>query len=174
MRRPEHTPATHTRKMIKVSSNLGQVAASLSSKLTEFKGVIKDKVTRAVATTELAEVKVRIHQDGLKADESPIGEYKNAYLKRRQKKPYNRTADSKIIFSLTRKMENEFVVIPSGDGYGLGWIDGGKESVSNLDKSKFLEERFGDVYKLTKKEQSLINPIAERATQEELRRLGLL
>lgn len=164
--------------MITVSSNIGAVAANLTAKLKEFQGSIKDKVLRTVATTELADVKVRIHQEGKKADDSQIGEYTNSYLKLRQRKPYNRTESPTIIFSLTRKMENEFVVIPTNIGYGLGWLDSGggegKNSVSNFDKSQFLEERFGEVYKLTEKEKSLIKPVAERATQEELRRLQLL
>lgn len=161
--------------MITVSSNIGQVAANLTAKLKEFQGSIKDKVLRTVAITELAEVKVRIHQEGKKADDSQIGEYTNPYLKLRQTK-YNRTSSPTIIFSLTRKMENEFVVIGTEKGYGLGWLDSkeGKNSVSNFDKSKFLEERFGKVYKLTEKEKSLIKPVAERATQEELSRLQLL
>lgn len=166
------------KKMITVSSNIGQVAASLTSKLKEFQGSIKDKVLRTVAITELAEVKVRIHQEGKKADDSQIGDYTNPYLKRRQQKPYNRNSDPKIIFSLTRKMENEFVVIPTERGYGLGWLDSGggtgKNSISNFDKSQFLEERFGKVYSLTGKEKSLINPVAERAVKEELSRLQLL
>lgn len=164
--------------MINVSSNIGQVANLLSSKLKEFQGGIKDKVLRTVATDQLAKVKVRIHQDGKKADGTPIGEYESNYLKRRQKKPYNRTADTKKIYSLTRKMENEFVVIATDNGYGLGWLDAGggegKNSISNFQKSQFLEERDGKVYSLTADEKAAIKPVADRAVQEELRRLDLL
>src|SRR5689334_6931679 len=147
--------------MITVNSNIASVAASLKSKLQEFQGVIKDKVLRTVATTELAEVKHRIHVEGKKADDSQIGEYESSYLKRRQKKPYNRTSDPKKIYSLTRKMENEFAVIATENGYGLGWVDAekGKNGVSNFQKSQFLEEHDGKVYALTNKEKSLIPPI---------------
>lgn len=188
------TNTTTTKEMIKISSNISQVASSLHTRLNEFKGNIQDKVTRAVATTMLGEVKDRIHERGEKADGSQIGTYENEYLKRRQKKPYNRTGDSKIIFSLTRKMENEFSVIAEGTQvayikdnqlientsvhakkYGLGWLDGSSDdTVSNFDKSKFLEERFGKVYKLSDREKTLIKPVAEQQTKEELRRLNLL
>lgn len=172
------TISSKAEKMITVSSNLGAVAGRLNAKLKEFQHVIKDKVARTVAVTELAEVKVRIHQEGKNAEDSPIGTYTNSYLKLRQHKPYNRTADPKVIFSLTRKMENEFVIIGTENGYGLGWLDAaggeGKNSISNKQKSVFLEERFGKVYSLTSKEKSLITPIAELAVTEELSRLQLL
>lgn len=164
--------------MINVNSNMGQVAGSLSSKLNEFSGVIKDKVLRTVATTLLGEVKERIHDEGKKADGTQIGEYSSSYLKKRQRKPYNRTSDKKKIYSLTRKMENEFTVIATDNGYGLGWLDAGggsgKNSISNFQKSKFLEERDGKVYALMNREQSLIKPVADRVVKEELSRLNLL
>lgn len=197
--------------MITISSNIGAVASSLTAKLKEFQGQIKDKVLRTVASDTLASVKVRIHQEGKNAADSEIGTYSSAYLKYREKKPFNRTDDTKIIFSLTRKMENEFVVIPTEKGYGLGWLDASgrtepkpkpktkrkkkskpkkpsepkaetepkkeskpKKPLTNFEISQYLEERFGDVWKLTKTEQSVIKPIADRAVKEELVRLRLL
>lgn len=177
--------------MITISSNIGAVASSLTAKLKEFRAQIKDKVLLTVATDMNAKVKVRIHQEGKNAGDSEIGTYSSAYLKYREKKPFNRTGDTKIIFSLTRKMENEFVVIPTDKGYGLGWLDASartepkaetkrkkeskpKKPLTNFEISQYLEERFGDVWKLTQKEQSEIKPIADMAVKEELVRLRLL
>ncbi len=176
--------------MIKISSNIGAVAASLTTKLKEFQGSIKDKVLRTVAVDELAKVKVRIHQDGKNADDAQIGEYSSAYLKYRQKKPFNNTASSTIIFSLTRKMQNDFTVLPTEKGYGLGWLSTlrsepkaetkskkqskSKKPLTNYEISQFLEERFGSVWSLTDGEKAAIKPVADRAVREELVRLRLL
>ena len=178
--------------MITVSSNIGAVAASLTARLKEFQGAIK-KVLRTVATDELARVRVRIHQEGKNADDAQIGEYSSAYLKYRQKKPFNNTASSKVIFSLTRKMQNEFVVLPTERGYGLGWLaqprtepnaesekknkkkqSKPKKPLTNFEISQFLEERFGSVWSLTDGEKAAIKPVADRAVREELVRLRLL
>lgn len=174
--------------MITISSNIGQVASRLTSKLKEFQGSIKDKVLRTVATTELALVKVRIHQDGKNSDDSAIGTYSSAYLKYRQGKPFNNTSSSKIVLSLTRKLQNEFVVVPTEKGYGLGWLvnerenppkktnrksKGRKPPPTNIELANILDEKY-NVYKLTKKELQAITPTADRAVKEELRRLQLL
>lgn len=178
--------------MITVSSNIGAVAASLTARLKEFQGSIKDKVLRTVAVDQLAKVRVRIHQEGKNADDAPIGEYSSAYLKYRQRKPFNNTSSSTIIFSLTRKMQNEFVVIPTEKGYGLGWLaqprtepnaesekkikkqSKTKKPLTNFEISQFLEERFGSVWSLTNGEKAAIKPAADRAVREELVRLRLL
>ena len=174
--------------MITVSSNIGSVAAHLTSKLKEFQGSIKDKVLRTVAIDELAKVKVRIHQEGKNAEGSQIGDYSVPYLKRRQQKPFNNTSDSKIILSLTRKLQTDFVVVPTEKGYGLGWIQndrpapkktsdrkskGSTKKITNFELAEILDEKY-NVYKLTSEELASIKPVAERATQEELRRLQLL
>lgn len=51
----------------------------------------------------------RIFNDGLKASGAPIGTYSAAYLKRRQKPPYNRTSDAKKILVLTDSLRLNFV-----------------------------------------------------------------
>lgn len=138
--------------MIVLTTNIGSVAGSLLSRIRQMTAQVNDKLIRTIAVDALAEMKNRIHTEGKKADDSPIGTYTNPYLKRRQKKPYNRTGDTKIIYSLTRKQETEFQVIATEKGYGLGWIDSGggsglnKGSVTNFDKANFLDERFGKVY----------------------------
>jgi hypothetical protein len=179
--------------MISFNSNIGAVTASLTSKMKEFQGAIKDKVLRTVASDELALVKVRIHQDGKNSEDSPMGEYSSAYLKYRQKKPFNNTSDTKIILSLTRKLQNEFVVVPTENGYGLGWLvnerppdkkaekkkkskkqkSEKKKTLTNKELADILDEKY-NVYKLTSSEKAAITPAAERAIKEELRRLQLL
>lgn len=175
--------------MITISSNIGQVASRLTTKLKEFQGSIKDKVLRTVASDQLALVRVRIHQDGKNSEDTPIGTYSSAYLKYRQGKPFNNTSSEKIVLSLTRYLQNNFVVVPTEKGYGLGWIQNEREAPkkktnrkskgrkkpppTNIELAEILDEKY-NVYKLTKEERQAITPTAERAVTEELRRLQLL
>lgn len=67
---------------------------------------------------------------------------------------YNRTADTKIIFSLTRQMENDFGLketnepIKTATGYGVGF-----KNPLNADKAGWLSEKHPNVYKLSQKER---------------------
>lgn len=172
-----------SQKMITINSNLGAVALRLRTAFvsaTEANGFFKDKLIRAVAVSIGGDVKVRIYQDGIKSDGSQIGAYKNSYLKLREKR-FNRTADSKIILSLTRQEESDFSLIATDPiktqtGYGLGFKNnaiynakgkkattkqvarrfdkGGIRTVSNLQKAKWHEDRFGKIFSLTVAEQN--------------------
>lgn len=160
--------------MITVTTNIGSVAQNLVARFKQMSAQVNDRLIRTIATDALAEIKNRIHSQGEKADESQIGTYTNPYLKRRQKKPYNRTGDTKIIFSLTRNMETQFSVIATPKGYGLGWLDSGggsglsKGKVSNFDKANFLEQRFGKVYSLTSKEKEQVKKTTEEFLKQSL------
>ena len=139
-----------------VTTNIDQVINSLESKLGD---ATKQYVTLRVATALLGPVKSRIHEEGLASDGAEIGTYDNAYLRERQKR-YNRTADSKIILSLTRQMENDFSVQAVGStSYGLGF-----NNSANYEKAVWNDKRFGHiVYALTKEEEELATQIAKEA-----------
>ncbi len=51
---------------------------------------------------------------------------------------YNRTNDTKVVISLTRQMENDFVVIPTDNGYGLGF-----NNHDNFLKVGYVENTYG-------------------------------
>jgi hypothetical protein len=127
--------------MIKLTVNVGKITNKL---LPAFKqavspnGFFKDKLVRSVAISIGGDIKVRVHQDGIKSDGTPIGTYENPYLKLRQEK-YNRTDGTKMIFSLTRQMENDFAIvstdpIKTASGYGLGF-----KNQLNADKADWLQ-----------------------------------
>ena len=123
--------------MITISSNLGTVFGSLTAKMrTIATGDNKDKMLRTMATTIVAEQKYRVHKLGKKTDGGQIGTYRNPYLRLRQKK-YNRTADTNMIFSLTRQMENDYGIVSSDavNGYGVGF-----KNDFNADKAKWLQD----------------------------------
>lgn len=114
--------------MIKVVSNVNKVTLQLSAKLKQWQdpnGVIHDKMIRAIATTAAGLVRQRVHVEGKKSDGSDIGTYTERYLQLRQDK-YNRTSDDKVVFSLTRQMENDLALnitnpIKTEKGYGIGF-----------------------------------------------------
>lgn len=71
---------------------------------------------------------------------------------------YNRTTDTKVILSLTRQMENDLSVIPTGNGYGIGYLN-----PENLKKAMFCEANYDKkiLSKLTKEEVQLAKSTAE-------------
>ncbi len=112
-----------------------------------------DTLLRTIASAMLGETRERIHEQGLNAKASQIGKYALSYLKVRVKK-YNRTADRKVILSLTGQMENDWKVIAVQGGYGLGFSNS-----FNADKAKWAQERFGTIYQLTPEEQKQVQLI---------------
>lgn len=177
--------------MIKITSNLGNVLGKLTAKLkavADPNGVLRDKLLRTLATTAGAEMKFRIHIEGLKSDGTQIGTYSNSYLKIRQSRN-NRTSDPKVILSATRQMENDFFIkgqepIKTSNGYGLGFKNnavynskgkkattkqvanrlknGGVRTVSNEDKAKWLQEKYGTLYAPTDSEKDLLRRTTEQ------------
>ncbi len=139
------------------------VTTNLDKVLTELEGVLDSKlkqiVTLQVATGMLAPVLERIHVEGKDSSNSDIGTYNNTYLKERMKY-YNRTADKKIVLSLTKQMELDFSVQAVGDdSYGLGY-----KNEFNLQKAEWNNNRWGkEIFALTKEEEEKAVAIAKKA-----------
>lgn len=69
---------------------------------------------------------------------------------------YNRTGDTKVVASLTRQMENDFKVIATDQGYGLGY-----SNPDNLKKAGYVEATYDEkIFDLTEGEQELAFNIA--------------
>ena len=116
-----------------------------------------DTLLRSIAVPMQGITRERIHEKGLKADGSPIGQYTKSYLKLRQSDKYKRSSDPKVILSLTRDMEREYRVIPLSDTeYGLGW-----ENPLEAQKAEWAEERFGQVWALTQEELDGVRAIVQ-------------
>lgn len=105
-------------------SGLDSIAGALKS-YVDPKGINADKLAREVAVTLNAVILQRIHEDGIKADGSPIGTYKSSTIEQRMKHGFS--GDSKVVFVWDRQMANDFSVgntdpakLPGG-GYGLGF-----------------------------------------------------
>lgn len=121
---------------MRIQTNIGQVTKALAERLK----VLKDPeyLLRPVAFGLIDKMTYRIHIEGKASDGGEIGQYSNSYLKARQRKPYNRTGETKVIVSLTRQLENDWSVIATPKGYGIGF-----KNSFNLDKLKWVEENKG-------------------------------
>lgn len=71
---------------------------------------------------------------------------------------YNRTADTKVILSLTRQMEQDLSIIDTQDGYGIGYLN-----PHNFEKAIWCEATYGKpiLTKLTQEERKLAHSTAE-------------
>ena len=133
---------------MRIKTNIGQVTGAIAERLK----VLRDKeyLLRPVAFGLIDLMTKRIHIDGKASDGGQIGDYNNNYLKQRQRKPYNRTGDKKIIVSLTRKLENDCSVIATDKVYGIGF-----KNSFNLQKARWVEEnKDKKIFNLTADEQA--------------------
>lgn len=107
---------------------------------------------RPVVLVLAGQVRYRIHVEGEDASGDAIGKYSRQYLALRQRPPYNRDSSSKMIWSLTRQMEQDFVPVAENDVYGLGF-----NNKHNFDKATWLEEKLHPgVYNLSSSEINLV------------------
>jgi hypothetical protein len=69
---------------------------------------------------------------------------------------YSRTSDTKVVISLTRQMENDFKVVATDRGYGLGY-----SNPENLAKAGYVEATYGQkIFNLTPEEGELALSVA--------------
>lgn len=130
--------------MITVRTNIRQVFEKLQADLNKLKD--REYLLRPVATELIPMITERIHQKGLASDNSPIGTYSNAYLKERERK--NRGTDTKVIVSLTRQLENDWAVVATPKGYGIGFLNS-----FNAEKLRWVEQAKGKVFSVLSKEE---------------------
>jgi len=148
--------------MLKFSSNLNQVASSIIGELKSIansNGEARDQMLRTIALDTVAQMKQRIHVDGLNSDGKPLGEYTNAYMRIREDN--NRGSSRKVIFSLTRQMESDFNIVggSGASGYSLGF-----KNPDNADKAEWLQDKpkFGKTYAPTEAEVAHMVVVAEQ------------
>lgn len=118
--------------MVTITSNIGEVTAELAAKLKALSN--PELIPRQLAFDTIDLMTRRIHEEGKATDEGQIGTYSSNYLKLRERK-YNRKSDTKVIVSLTRQLENDWSVIATENGYGVGF-----KNSFNLQKARWVEE----------------------------------
>lgn len=142
---------------------------------------------REVVIDLIANIADRIHHKGLAADGTQIGTYSEAYMKVRTgevkrrpnatnlktkktfstKPKFNRTSDTKVILSLTRQMENDYVPVAGPKGWGVGFTN-----PHNFDKATWNNDpnrRYKKiVYDLTTEELERVIRYTEELITDEL------
>ena len=128
-----------------IKTNLADVLTNLGQSLNTI--FDKKYLLRPVAIEVIPLMTERIHQRGEGSDGSPIGTYSTPYLRYARKRA-GRGQDPKVIVSLTRQLENNWSVLETPNGYGigftnpfnaqkLGWVEEAKgREISNLTESE--------------------------------------
>ena len=104
--------------------------------------------------------KLVFEQDGFAIEEN---------IKGRTRPKYNRDSDTKVILSLTRQMENDLTVVPTGTkSYGIGY-----NNPLNFKKAQYCEATYKKpiLTKLTNEEIELARNTAQEFTTEYLKTL---
>lgn len=117
---------------ISININFDKVAKDVANRFELLKD--KDYLLRPLAIETIPNIKQRVHIEGKGSDGTAIGNYSSGYLKLRQKK-FKRSADTKIIVSLTRQLENDYAVVGTTNGYGIGF-----NNPFNAQKALYVEQ----------------------------------
>lgn len=142
-------------------SNVNKVINDLLGKIQSFEkgGELSDSILREIATTMRAEVGTRIHEEGKNAAGGDIGQYTSGSYKALRNRKGRRI--DKVDLSFTRQMSNQFSVIATANGYGLGWAD-----TEKTDRAGYLEKRYGKIWALTEDEKKQTEAIAESSVKK--------
>ena len=144
-----------------LKTNIGAVTERIKGKLAKLGD--KEYIPRTLSFDLIDLMTKRIHVDGSAADGSQIGTYDKDYLSLRQRK-YSRSADTKIIVSLTRQLENDWSVIATDKGYGIGFLNS-----FNFQKARWVEENKGKkIFNLSASEQQHVNDTVQQLTTDAL------
>jgi len=124
---------------------LSQFVVQLQGKLEVLKN--REYLLRPVAFGVIDLIQKRIHIDGKASDGNAIGTYSSAYVRGLRKKN-NRGSSTKVIISLTRQLENNYAVIATPKGYGIGFLN-----AFDYNKSQWVEATYGKpIFALTTEE----------------------
>lgn len=130
------------------------VKITVNKRYTRLPSVDKDRLLRTVAESMLGDVRYRIHTDGIASDGNAIGNYSDPYLRHREKK--GKGNDSRVIISFTRQMQNDFQIIETNSGYGLGY-----SNAENFNKVGYVEGTYDKkIFALTVAEKLKVKEIA--------------
>lgn len=141
--------------MVTITANISQVLGKIASNFELLKD--KEYLLRPLAIETIPNMKERIHKEGEATDGGQIGQYSNGYMRQREKA--NRSDDRKIIVSLTRQLENDWAVLGTSNGYGIGfnnsfntqkarWVEAGqKKIIFNLSEQEkqYITERLQEL-----------------------------
>lgn len=118
--------------MASVTIDISKAVAGIKSIFDKLKD--KEYLLRPLAIETIPNMKERIHEKGQASDGGQIGTYSTGYLNFRENN--GRGKDTKVIVSLTRQLENDWAVIATQNGYGIGF-----NNSFNFEKSQWVEQQ---------------------------------
>lgn len=141
--------------MVTVITNISLVVDQV---LTKFE-LLKDKeyLLRPLAIETIPLMKERIHIEGQASDGTQIGTYANSYMRHRENA--GRGESRKIIVALTSQLEQDWSVLATTNGYGIGfnnsfntekarWVEENKKKIIfnlSADEKKYISERLQEL-----------------------------
>lgn len=148
-------PSNSDMASITLTTNISAVLGRIGSNFELLKD--REYLLRPLAIETIPNMKERIHKEGKATDLAPIGTYSNGYMAQREKN--NRGTGTKIIVSLTRQLENDWAVLGTTNGYGIGfnnplnrdkarWVEAGKSKIIfNLSapEKEYIRERLKEL-----------------------------
>lgn len=147
--------------MAEIKTNIIEVGELLQEQIDKLGD--KEYIPRTLSFDLIDLMTKRIHIDGVASDGSQIGTYNKDYLSLRRRK-FNRSADTKIILSLTRQLENDWNVIATDDGYGIGFLNS-----HNLDKARWVEGiKDKKIFDLSASEQEYVDETVQKLVNDVL------
>lgn len=147
--------------MATIKTNIGEVTDRIKEKLAKISD--KEYIPRTLSFDLIDLMTRRIHNEGMAADGSAIGTYNKDYLSLRKSK-YQRSSDTKIIVSLTRQLENDWNVIATDKGYGIGFLN-----PHNFDKARWVEaNKSKKIFFLSASEQQYVNDTVTQLVKDAL------
>lgn len=136
-------------------ATLKAVSKEITSDLIKF----SDQVARKVGSDLHSITLDRIFTKGIAADGAKIGTYAPATIS--IKKSKGRFTSTTVNLRDTETLANSYSFSSKGAVADLGFRNATKNGVSNTEKIKKLEDKYGDVFGLTKGEESEIDEIIE-------------
>ena len=113
-----------------IISNIGPVSKLLAERLQVLSN--PEYLLRPIAFDVIDLMTKRIHIDGKDSSNGQIGTYSSGYMRERARN--NRKEGTKVIVSLTRQLENDWSVIATPKGYGVGF-----KNIFNAKKMRWVE-----------------------------------
>ena len=129
-------------------TNIAQVLGNIKTRFDLLRD--KEYLLRPLAIETIPLMKDRIHERGEASDGSQIGTYANSYMRQRAKA--GRGESRKIIVALTSQLEQDWAVIGTTNGYGIGF-----NNPFNAQKARWVEEQKSKIiFNLSAKEKEYI------------------
>jgi len=140
-----------------IVDNIPAVIGTILAKFRELEN--PETVSRAAAAAVLPELHERIHERGERPDGTEIGTYSNAYLALRKRS--GKGSDEQVIISFTRMLQNGYTLQATPNGYTIGNISEGSNK-----KIEWMEERYGNIWSLSKHEYETARIAAEEESRK--------